>query len=591
MLFRSEKATKKSEPKPALAPKEEKKKEPKKAKADKPKEKAKPVAKTASADKPKETKKAKADKPKEGKKAKADKSATANKPKEKEKTTAKTETKTVAPIKATGTTSTSKFALPYKTWAITVNGSFTNPYTDLKYRRFLGVSSPKNEYQWGVGLGVTHMFDGAFGIMGLFNAGALQGVADSNMDSKFDYRAMVAAGIDPSGNFFKANFYEGSVNLYWDITNTVFGINRMIRARNSGMDYKPRWVSLYSFAGIGYNYTNTKVYKLKTGLEDTSSFFHTGGNGTLVIPVGVGLKFKLSKSIDLGIEASWHFTFTDKLDGVEYEHHNNKQRDDYYSMVGLSLTWKLGTRKRDKEHIEWRHPQESIYNDLARIEKRVDKLYKDTDGDGVSDVFDKDNETPAGAKVYGDGTSLDTDGDGVPDMKDTEPFTDPGAKVDENGKAIDSDGDGVPDHKDLEPNTPKNSLVNFQGISLDNKYATKDDLAKLRDANHGGNYFPSIYFEFNQANIDRQYEDELQSIAKIMRENKGMVLKVIGYCDVRGTDPYNDDLGMRRAHNIIDYMVRIYGFDKASFEPISIGKRQHEKAEHWVNRRADFIAK
>ena len=527
-----------------------------------------------------------ATKKKSPKKSKADKPALADQP----NTANKPVVKAISLTKSSTTNTTSRYSLPYKTWAITLNGSFTTPYTDLKYRRFLGVSTPKNEYQWGVGLGITHMFDGAFGIMGLFNAGALQGVADSNMDSKFDYRAMVAAGIDPSGNFFKANFYEGSVNLYWDITNTVFGINRFIRARNSGAEYKPRWVSLYTFAGIGYNYTTTKVYKLKTGLEDTSSFFHTGGNGSFVIPVGVGLKFKLSKSIDLGIEGSWHFTFTDKLDGVEYEHHNNKQRDDFYSMIGLSLTWKIGTRKRDKEHIEWRHPQEGIYSDLARIEKRVDKLYKDSDGDGVSDVFDKDNETPAGVKVYGDGTSMDSDGDGVPDYKDTEPFTDPGAKVDENGKAIDSDGDGVPDIRDLEPNTPKGQLVNFQGISLDNKYATKDDLAKLRAGGHGG-YFPSIYFEFNQANIARQYEDELQAIAKVLRENKGMVLKVIGYCDIRGSDPYNDNLGMRRAKTIIDYMVRVYGFEKDTFEPISIGKRQNEKTEHWVNRRADFIAK
>lgn len=492
--------------------------------------------------------------------------------------------------KTTTTATSSKYQLPYKTWALSVNGSFTNPYTDIKYRRFFGVTQPKNEYQWGVGLSATHMLDGAFGIMGTFNAGALEGVADSNMDNKFDYRAMVAAGLDPAGNYFKAHFYEGSVNLYWDITNTVFGINRLLRARNAGTTYKPRWVSLYTYGGIGYNYTNTKVYHLKTGQLDTSGAFYNGGTGSLVIPVAIGIKFKVSKTVDIGIEGSWHFTFTDRLDGLEYEHHDNKRRDDFYSMSGVTLTWKLGTRKRDKDHIEWRHPEEGIYADLDRIEKRVDKLYKDSDGDGVSDVFDKDPNTPEGAKVYGDGTMIDSDNDGVPDMKDVEPFSDPGAKVDENGKSIDTDGDGVPDSRDLEPNTPKGNTVDNRGVSIDPKFATKEDLKNLGNG-HGGFFFPSVYFEFNNANIDRQFESELQAIAKTLRENQGLVLKVIGYCDKRGSIPFNDDLGMRRAKNVIDYMVRVYGFSPASFEAVSVGNRQTEKAEHWINRRVDFVAK
>jgi len=495
----------------------------------------------------------------------------------------------------TGSSNSSKYQLPFKTWALTVNASFTNPYTDLKYRRFLGVSQPKNEYQWGVGIGAIHMLDGAFGIMGTFNAGALQGVADSNMDDRLTWNAMRAAGVNPGGDFFKANFYEGSFNLYWDISNTIFGINRLIRGQNTGKGYKPRWVSLYAFGGLGFNYTTTHVYKLNTGQLDTTklngvSVFKDGGVNSLVVPVGFGIKFKLSKTIDLGIEDAYHFTFTDLLDGFQYVHINNKKRDDFYSMTGVTLTVKLGTRKRDKEHIEWRNPIEGIYARLDKLDRRVDMLYKDSDGDGISDVFDKDNNTPEGVKVYGDGTSVDSDNDGVPDYKDVEPFSDPGAKVDENGKSIDSDGDGVPDSRDLEPNTPKGNMVNFQGQSIGNKFATKEEVKELGDG-RGGFFFPSIYFQYNQANIVREYESELQSIAKTMRENTGLVLKVIGYCDVRGTDPYNDDLGMRRAKAVIDYMVRVYGFPASSFEPVSMGKRQNEKTEYWINRRVDFVAK
>lgn len=528
--------------------------------------------------------------------AKAKKTKEAKPKKEEKKAETKPATQTTqTSSSSSSSTNSSKYQLPFKTWALTVNGSFTNPYTDLKYRRFLGVSKPKNEYQWGVGLSAVHMLDGAFGIMATFNAGALQGVADSNMDDRLTWNAMRAAGVNQGGNFFKANFYEGSFNLYWDISNTIFGINRLIRGQNSGKGYKPRWVSIYAYGGLGYNYTTTHVYKLNTGQLDTTklngySVFHDGGTNSLVVPVGFGIKFKLSKTVDLGIENSYHFTFTDQLDGFQYVHINNKKRDDFYSMTGLTLTVKLGTRKRDKEHIEWRNPIEGVYSRLDRLDKRVDNLYKDTDGDGVSDVFDKDPNTPEGVKVYGDGTSVDSDNDGVPDYKDVEPFSDPGAKVDENGKSIDSDGDGVPDSRDLEPNTPKGNSVDNQGRSLDNKFATKDDLKNLSNG-HGGFFFPSVYFEFNKDNIDRQYEPELQAIAKTLRENQGLILKVIGYCDQRGTVPYNDDLGMRRAKKVIDYMVRVYGFPAASFEAVSVGNRTTEKAEHWINRRVDFAAK
>ena len=47
----------------------------------------------------------------------------------------------------------------------------------------------------------------------------------------------------------------------------------------------------------------------------------------------------------------------------------------------------------------------------------------DADGDGVTDQFDQEPNTPAGAPVDTHGVSRDTDGDGVPDYKDKELIT------------------------------------------------------------------------------------------------------------------------------------------------------------------------
>ena len=47
----------------------------------------------------------------------------------------------------------------------------------------------------------------------------------------------------------------------------------------------------------------------------------------------------------------------------------------------------------------------------------------DADGDGVTDQFDMEPNTPAGVPVDVRGVAKDTDGDGVPDYKDKELLT------------------------------------------------------------------------------------------------------------------------------------------------------------------------
>lgn len=104
---------------------------------------------------------------------------------------------------------------------------------------------------------------------------------------------------------------------------------------------------------------------------------------------------------------------------------------------------------------------------------------KDTDKDGVMDALDIDNETPVGAKVYGNGVAIDTDNDGVIDLYDNCPLKQgsldnegcpDNIAIESNGGKIninDSDGDGVIDALDKEPNTPLDARVYGNGVSVD----------------------------------------------------------------------------------------------------------------------------
>ncbi len=95
----------------------------------------------------------------------------------------------------------------------------------------------------------------------------------------------------------------------------------------------------------------------------------------------------------------------------------------------------------------------------------------DSDGDGVPDYLDKCPNTPKEARgfVGPDGCMLDSDGDGVPDYLDKCPDTAPGAMnyVDDCGCPIDSDGDGVYDYMDRCPDTPKGIEVDEFGCPID----------------------------------------------------------------------------------------------------------------------------
>ena len=55
---------------------------------------------------------------------------------------------------------------------------------------------------------------------------------------------------------------------------------------------------------------------------------------------------------------------------------------------------------------------DTLKGDLAKVQV-------DNDGDGVSDAFDMESNTPKGALVDGSGRALDLDGDGVRHELDT----------------------------------------------------------------------------------------------------------------------------------------------------------------------------
>jgi len=166
---------------------------------------------------------------------------------------------------------------------------------------------------------------------------------------------------------------------------------------------------LYGTAGAGLNFY-------------TPTFTTPGGQATypnsvkeLDAPLGAGLKFKLSDALALNL--GYTVTF---VDGYNFSGFHTYPAFNEYGYTYAGLEYTFGTK--NKPNIEWVNPVAMMYDELydealrqevaalktrvANVETAVSDLKKDSDGDGVSDQFDKCPNTPAGTAVDGSGCPL-----------------------------------------------------------------------------------------------------------------------------------------------------------------------------------------
>ena len=78
-------------------------------------------------------------------------------------------------------------------------------------------------------------------------------------------------------------------------------------------------------------------------------------------------------------------------------------------------------------------------------------------------------------------------------------------------------------------------------------------------------------FEFDSAEISQKNRELLSRIAGILLVSKGFGLSVFGYTDDVGTAEYNQQLSMRRAKAVQDYLIQA-GIDKAIVNLKGFGK-------------------
>lgn len=461
-----------------------------------------------------------------------------------------------------------------------------------------GLPKKKDFDRLSVGLGIgVNWFQGDVQSGSENNSGILENIKNPVFGVKVGYQFTHAVQANIRGHFTK---FTGEKNDRLRFSNPIYG-----RDTSGFVEFESKIIQgtlnlNYTFGNISFLQRNKRFHffgEIGAGIfqfttkADLSKYDKgkkepiPGTTNKLVdhdpvaeglIAAGLGFKYQF-KRFDAGMLFTFHKTLTDNVDQVYKE----DTESDNFSYVTANVNYTFGKKTA---MMEWVNPMEVVYSDMADLKDKMDVMSGDKDKDGVSDLFDKDNSTAEGVKVYGDGTSVDTDGDGIADAKDSDPFSSKGAKVDANGTETDSDGDGVPDSRDLEPNTTKGNLVNFQGVSINGGPAGAASASASSAA-----WLPSVYFDIDQAAVKKVYHDRLNVVARVMKNNPSLNVKIVGNTDADAGEQYNEKLGLRRAEACRDHLIKVYGIDAARLSVETKGETdQMAKGNKAMNRRVDF---
>ncbi|MBF8458252.1 OmpA family protein [Kaistella sp. G5-32] len=296
----------------------------------------------------------------------------------------------------------------FKDWSISVGGGaavFQNADLSSFY-------DGKINLGWNGYASIDKQITHTFGISVLYQMGKL------NQKAMLPGAAGIAAGVATAWTKYQQISILGDINF-----------SNLIRRVDNHSPY--RW-ALHGYAGVGLQGYNTLL------LDNDMSRYSTVpkripieidqklGFDTFFYQIGTGVKYNASKLIDIEARAMYIITGDDSFDGGGYgknavPRYNaiTSGHSDNFVTVNLGLSFKLG--KHDT-HLAWYDPMQDINSRINVLENTTDDFVVcqkgDKDNDGVCDDWDRQLDTPAGARVDGAGVALDMDLDGVIDLYD-----------------------------------------------------------------------------------------------------------------------------------------------------------------------------
>ena len=447
-----------------------------------------------------------------------------------------------------------------KDWAISVGGGGAF----LQSADLTSFYGQEINYGWNAYISLDKQISHTFGVSLQYQQGK------TNQKGLLPGQAGIKAGVAEAWTKYHQISVLGDINF-----------SNLLRRVDNHSPY--RW-SLHGYAGMGFEGYNTLLID-----KDASRWNDVPKRIPIIIDqklgldsfffqLGTGLKYNASKLIDVEARAMYIITGDDPFDGGGWTSFSapgynaiHPSHSDNFFTANLGLTFKLG-RKANETHLTWWDPLQEAYYRTRVLENASPNFVicekGDNDDDGVCDDWDRQLDTPAGARVDGAGVALDMDLDGIIDLYD-KCVTVPGP-IENNGCPLNNIA------------TPINN--NSGGIEEINKH------------------FEGIEFELDKDKIRTTSFDKLNQAAEIIKTlGPNSEFLVVGATDARSSAVYNQNLSQRRAAAVVKYLVS-KGVNTNMLVPEGRGKTDLKypecdpatKCPEWkneANRRVYFLPK
>lgn len=92
-------------------------------------------------------------------------------------------------------------------------------------------------------------------------------------------------------------------------------------------------------------------------------------------------------------------------------------------------------------------------------------------------------------------------------------------------------------------------------------------------AQPGGCALEPVYFRFADTRLGPEARQVLRQVAECLRQQPGLRLRVVGYCDTRGPESVNVGLGLGRAQTVVGYLEEL-GVAPWRLEPDTAGEER-----------------
>lgn len=452
-------------------------------------------------------------------------------------------------------------AKPRNQWEVGIKAGLFNVSGDVRSRLF----TP------GVGIHARKALGYVFSLRGELDFGWARGL---NFSPSNGYRR------NPAWNAY--NFNTTQVFYNYKTSVTELSLQGVVTLNNIRFHRAKTGFNVYAFGGLGGMIYNTKInalngstpYNFSSALAIAPTYenrkdirdelkdilddsYETDGERDQAQPelfdkpfrpvfvIGAGVQFKLSNKMNLAIEDKFSAPKTDLLDGQQWQEGNPaapaQTRDfDSYNFFSVGLNFNLGAKA--VEPLWWINPLDYAYNEInaPKHMKLPKPVLDDADGDGVTDQFDQEPNTPAGAPVDTHGVSRDTDGDGVPDFRDKELITPTQCQP------VDADGVGK---------CPEPACC----TELRNRL---DSLGPIGQGTCGIGDLPSVTFTGRSVTLSNDAKALLASVAQKLRNSPTCRIAVIGY---GMSSKAEQQLSWDRVNAVINYLVDKEGISSDRF--------------------------